>query len=172
MWPQTHCLRGPGMDPAQTISSPRTGYDCMIYIGSDHRGVQLKKKIVAHLKGRKIEDLGPQVETATDYPDMAFLLTKKVVKEGARGILICGSGIGMSIAANRIKGARAALCLSEKMTIGARHHNNANILVLAADLCSEKEHLKMVDAFLEESFDGDTPEGGRHKRRVEKLDKC
>ncbi len=143
----------------------------MIFIASDHGGVSLKAKIIAHLKKRKVavKNLGVDKETPVDYPDVAKKLSKKIISAKARGILVCRSGIGMSIAANRFKKIRAALCMTKKMAIMSRKHNDANVLVLGADHVSMKTLLSIVDAWLVTSFEGNIKEGARHKRRVEKL---
>lgn len=131
-------------------------------IASDHAGVALKAQLVARFGAT---DLGAHTEASVDYPDFADALCEKIIAGVAeRGILICGSGIGMSIAANRHKGIRAALCTSCEMAALARAHNDANVLVIGARLCSEEEVTAMLETFLHTPF-----EGGRHKRRVEKL---
>lgn len=133
------------------------------FIASDHRGYALKE----HLKGRfTFIDLGPfDCDKKVDYPDYADRLCKYVLKERSRGILICSTGIGMSIAANRHKGIRAALCHNEGVAEIARYHNDANVLVLAGDYISPKEAEKIVKVF----FDGRFSNEERHKRRIKKL---
>jgi len=141
----------------------------MIYIAADHAGFELKKEIKNYLtlKGIQTTDLGPKtLNPKDDYPDFAFLLAKKTAADPKnKGILLCRSGIGMTIAANKIKGARAALCLSELQAQKARQHNNANILVLAADFSAKKEIKKIIKKFLETSFSTEE----RHIRRVNKI---
>ena len=142
--------------------------DKNIAIGSDHRGYGLKIKIIEYLQnlGYKLKDFGCFSEESVDYPDFAFKVAADVAEgKFSRGILICGSGIGMSMAGNRIKGARSALCRTEFDAKMARNHNNANILALGADVSEEKTVLKIVETFLTEEF-----EGGRHQRRVNKMD--
>lgn len=138
-----------------------------IGIGSDHRGFELKvflKKILKNC-GYIVKDFGVFDSTIADYPDIAFALAKAWQKKAiARGILICGSGLGMSIAANKIKGIRAGLCLNEKMAKMARNHNDANILVLAANFTTKTVARKILRVWLKEKF-----EGGRHRRRIEKI---
>lgn len=134
-----------------------------LYIASDHAGYSLKTSLVAHLerKGWKVEDLGTHSRESCDYPQYAHSLCEKVLETGHKGILICGSGIGMSIAANRHKGIRAALCMHEFQARTARLHNNANVLCLAERLTAPALATMMAEIFLEEDF-----EGGRHEKRV------
>ena len=139
-----------------------------IALASDHAGFILKKKILLYLKKLKIKtfDLGTFSEDRVDYPDNAkklSLFLKK--KKSLTGILICGSGIGVSIAANRFKGIRAAICNDKKSAFLARKHNNANILCMGARLINLKNAQKVVNIFISTSF-----EGGRHLKRVKKLD--
>ena len=140
----------------------------MIYIASDHGGFALKKVILNYLKKKKIryEDLGTNSLESVDYPDIAQKLCKKVLESKSKGILICGAGIGMGIAANRFKGIRAAVCTNEYMARMAIRHNNANVLCLGARVLGDEIAKEIVDAFLSSKF-----EAGRHKRRVLKLDK-
>ncbi|MFH1256019.1 MAG: ribose 5-phosphate isomerase B [Candidatus Diapherotrites archaeon] len=140
------------------------------FIASDHAGLELKKGILRHLKakGVKAEDLGPENAGQVDYPDFAKKVAKNVAAEkGSIGVLICGSGIGMSIAANKVKGIRAAKCNSVEEARLSRQHNNANVLCLGARILETNLALEIVDAFIETPFSGDE----RHKRRVEKMDK-
>ncbi len=136
-------------------------------IASDHAGVKLKSKIVKDLeqKGLKILDLGTDSEERVDYPDFTHKMVEEFI-EGTitQGILICGTGIGMSIAANRSSDIRAALCTSEFMAERARSHNDANILVLGSKLVEDNISIKMVEKFLNTKF-----EGGRHSRRLAKI---
>ena len=136
-------------------------------IASDHAGVILKTKIIEFLqkKGIKALDLGPKNDDRVDYPDYAHKMVEEIIEEAVpKGILICGTGIGMSIAANRSSSIRAALCVNELMAEYSRLHNNANILVLGSKLVKDELSLKMVDKFLETKF-----EGGRHARRLDKI---
>ena len=137
-----------------------------VLIASDHAGFKLKKKLIEELQGEiKFEDLGPFSENSVDYPDYAKKLSKKIdLKNDLIGVLICGSGIGMSIVANRFKNVRAALCMNNKMSILARQHNNANILVLGSRLISEQEAIKCLLVFLKTNY-----EGGRHQARLDKF---
>ena len=137
-----------------------------ILIASDHAGYKLKKILIEELEGEiKFEDLGPFSENSVDYPDYAKKLSKKIdLKNGLVGVLICGSGIGMSMVANRFKNVRAALCMNNKMSILARQHNNANILVLGSRLISEQEAIKCLLVFLKTNY-----EGGRHQARLDKF---
>ena len=139
--------------------------DKKIFIASDHAGYNLKENIKKELvkKNKKIMDLGPKNSNSVDYPDYAHLLSKRIGKNNI-GILICGSGIGMSIVANRHKNVRAALCYSSKSTILSRKHNNANVITLGARLTTKNVALKYIDKFIKTDF-----EGGRHSRRVKKI---
>ena len=137
-----------------------------ILIASDHAGYKLKKILIEELQGEiKFEDLGTFSENSVDYPDYAKKLSKKInLKNDLVGVLICGSGIGMSMVANRFKNVRAALCMNNKMSILARQHNNANILVLGSRLISSEEAIKCFTMFFSSEF-----EGGRHQARLEKF---
>ena len=136
----------------------------MIFIASDHAGYKLKNSIISKLK--KIIDLGPKSSDSVDYPDYAKLAVDNVLKKKSEfAILICGSGIGMSITANRFKGIRAALCRTIEDAKLARQHNNANILTFAGRQIDVDEAKNCFKIFINTSF-----EGGRHKRRVEKID--
>lgn len=137
-----------------------------IVIGSDHAGYCLKEKIKERLAGKyKVIDKGTESEGKCDYPDYSYKVAKEVAKGKSLGILICGTGIGMSIAANKVKGIRAALCCSEFMAKAAREHNDANILCLGARILEENEALKIVDAFLTSDFSKEE----RHVKRVKKM---
>ena len=134
-----------------------------IFIASDHAGYKLKSSITTKLK--KIIDLGPKSNEAVDYPDYAKKLSKKVAShKGSLGILICGSGMGMAIAANKMKNIRAALCYSKKNTKLSRLHNNANIITLGERLIDKNKAISLIKVFLNTKF-----EGGRHLRRVKKI---
>ena len=137
-----------------------------IFIASDHAGYNLKEKVISKfLKVRKITDLGPNSKNSVDYPDFAKKLSKKVASnKGSFGILICGSGMGMAIAANKTKKARAALCYSVKNTKLSRLHNNANIITLGERLINKNKAINLIKIFLSTKF-----EGGRHLRRVKKI---
>ena len=136
-----------------------------IFIASDHAGYNLKENIKKSLikKNKKVMDLGPKNCNSVDYPDYAHLLSKKIKKNNI-GILICGSGIGMSIVANRHKNVRAALCHSTKSAFLSRKHNNANVIAIGARLTTKNVALKYIDKFIKTKF-----EGGRHLRRVKKI---
>ena len=139
----------------------------MIAIGSDHGGFELKKEVMAHLDARGLEykDFGTYSDASCDYPVYGKAVAKAVASgECERGIIICGTGIGISISANKVKGIRAALCgdcYSAEMT---RRHNDANILAMGARVLGPGLALKIVDTFLNTEF-----EGGRHEKRVAKL---
>lgn len=143
------------------------GKDKTIAIAADHAGFTMKSAIAVHLqkKGYEVLDLGTSSEERVDYPAYAFALAKAITDGKAeRGIGICGSGIGISIALNRSPAVRAALCHDKKTAALARQHNDANVLALGGRLMDTKTALDCVDAFLETAF-----EGGRHARRVEQL---
>ena len=137
-----------------------------IFISSDHAGYNLKINIIKkYSKKQKIVDLGPSSNNTVDYPDYAHKLSKKVAtNKGSFGILICGSGMGMSITANKNKKIRAALCYSIKNTKLSRLHNNANIITLGERLINKNKAFNLVKVFLSTKF-----EGGRHLRRVKKI---
>ncbi|WP_022670673.1 ribose 5-phosphate isomerase B [Hippea alviniae] len=140
----------------------------MIFIGSDHGGFELKEKIKVFLreKGVEFEDLGTFSEESCDYPDIAESVAQKVAQTDSKGILICGTGIGMSIAANKVKGIRCALCHDAYTAEYARKHNNANIIAFGGRTTGVEIAKQMVEIFLREEF-----EGGRHKRRIDKIAK-
>lgn len=138
-----------------------------IAIGSDHGGFQLKQEIIKHLgkKNLEIKDFGTYSEESCDYPDIALAVGENVVnKECDLGILICGTGIGISISANKVPGVRAALCSDTFSAHATRQHNNANILALGQRVVGPGLALDIVDAFLNASFEGD-----RHLRRINKI---
>ena len=137
-----------------------------IFISSDHAGFKLKNIIISKFsKSQKIIDLGTYSKESVDYPDYAKKLTKMVVSvKGSFGILLCGSGVGMSIAANKNKYVRAALCYSKKNTRLSRLHNNANIITLGSRLIDKNKAFSLIKIFLSTKF-----EGGRHLRRVKKM---
>lgn len=139
-----------------------------IAIASDHRGIQVKKRILRQLVelGQEVIDFGPAAQDSVDYPDYAAKVANAITQhEVDRGILICGSGIGMSIAANRFAGVRAALCHDEFNAEISRRHNDANIMCLSGDLLTEQLVSRMVDIWVKTPF-----EGGRHARRLEKIE--
>jgi ribose 5-phosphate isomerase B len=138
-----------------------------IAIGSDHRGFEAKSRIVLvlHQLGHAVHDVGPPSRDSVDYPDFAFEVARSVSEGRAeRGILICGTGIGMCIAANKVHNIRAAPCHDCITAEMSRRHNDANVLCLSADLLGEELMERMVRIWLETPFDG-----GRHARRVEKI---
>lgn len=135
------------------------------FIASDHRGFELKENLK---KKFPLIDLGTfSGADSVDYSDFAKKLVKYVIKEKKPGILICGSGIGMSIASNRYKGIRAALCRIDKDAFFARTHNDANVLVLGSDFTNVNSSIKIVKKFFGTNFSDEV----RHKRRIKKLDK-
>jgi ribose 5-phosphate isomerase B len=138
-----------------------------IAIGSDHRGFEVKRRLVAFLTalGHEVGDFGPAAKESVDYPDFAFQVAGAVGSGQAdRGILICGTGIGMCIAANKVCGVRAAPCHDCVTAEMSRRHNDANVLCLSADLLGEELIERMVRIWLTTDF-----EQGRHARRVEKI---
>ena len=138
-----------------------------VILASDHAGFKLKEIIKKFLikKRKKVLDLGTKNNNSVDYPDYAHLLSKKMKKsENQFGILICGSGIGMSMAANKHKNIRAALCYDTKSTKLSRQHNNANVMTIGARLIKKNIALKCVSTFLETDFNR-----GRHLRRIKKI---
>ena len=138
-----------------------------VCIASDHAGFNLKEEIKNHLinKNVSIFDMGPYDDKSVDYPDFAKKLGNRIkFKKSDVGILVCGSGTGMAISANKIKTIRAAVCYNLKSTRLSRQHNNANIIALGSRLTNKKLSLKLVEAFLNTKF-----EGGRHLRRVKKI---
>ena len=138
-----------------------------VCIASDHAGFNLKEDIKNHLidKNVSIFDLGPYNEQSVDYPDFAKKIGNRIkLKKSDVGILVCGSGTGMAISANKIKSIRAAVCYNLKSTRLSRQHNNANIIALGARFTNKKLSLKLVETFLKTKF-----EGGRHLRRVKKI---
>lgn len=141
-----------------------------VAIGSDHRGYQAKEKVKAMLisKGYEIIDMGTDSPSSFDYPDAAYPTCRAVVTGQAdRGILLCGTGIGMCITANKVRGVRAALCHDELTAEMSRRHNNANVVCLPADLIGEELIRRIVEVWLKSPF-----EGGRHERRIKKIHEC
>ena len=141
-----------------------------IFIGADHRGFSLKQRIVSFLRkeGYPLKDLGTDTdEKSCDYPQIAYRVAREVAKANShRGILVCMSGIGQAIAANKVRGAYAALCCSREAAVLSRRHNNANILVLSAKFAKANTVNQIVKAWLESTF-----EGGRHLRRFNQIKK-
>lgn len=139
----------------------------MIIIGSDHGGVTLKSALAGYLKRRGVDviDAGTNGDASVDYPDFGLKVAESVISgESESGILICGTGIGMSIAANKIPGIRAALVTDAFMARMAKEHNNANVLVLGGRVLDEQKACDLVAAWLDATF-----EGGRHQMRLDKI---
>ncbi|MFN5250960.1 MAG: ribose 5-phosphate isomerase B [Bacteroidota bacterium] len=139
-----------------------------IAIASDHAGFKLKNDLLVHLieLGFEIQDFGPDSADSVDYPDYAHTVANSVVSgENTLGILICGSGNGVCITANKHKGIRAALAWEEELATLARQHNNANVICIPARFVSKAKAFKIADAFLNAAF-----EGGRHENRVSKIE--
>ena len=138
-----------------------------IFISSDHAGFKLKEEIKSHLLKKKLsfQDLGPFNDDKVDYPDYAHKVARKVKANKSNvGILVCGSGMGMNIAANRHKNIRAAQCFNLKSTKLSRLHNDANIITLGSRLLTKKLAINCVNTFLNTKF-----EGGRHSKRIKKI---
>ncbi|MDY0016300.1 MAG: ribose 5-phosphate isomerase B [Candidatus Delongbacteria bacterium] len=140
----------------------------LIHIASDHGGFALKSEMIGLLKkkGYMIDDLGTYSEDSVDYPDLGKKAAEAVLADGNFGIIICGTGIGISIAANRVKGIRAALCHCPEYAELARKHNDANILALGGRFTDADTAEKIAEVFLNTGF-----EGGRHQRRIDLIDK-
>lgn len=140
-----------------------------IAIASDHGGYRLKEAVKEYLQSRDIEvlDLGTDSEESVDYPAFGFACGEAVAAGKAdRGIVCCGTGIGISIAANKVKGIRCSLCTDENMAVMTRKHNDSNILAMGGRITDAKTALKITAAWLDTEF-----EGGRHQRRVDMLDR-
>ena len=138
-----------------------------IAVGTDHRGYSIRSKVIELVErlGHEAEDVGTFSGDAVDYPDIASLVARKVSRgEVDRGILVCGTGLGMCIAANKFRGVRAAPCHDDLTAEMSRRHNDTNILCLSADLLGERLIDRMVELWLSTPF-----EGGRHARRVDKI---
>ena len=138
-----------------------------IAVGSDHRGVELRTRLVGFLRemGQEVVDVGTHDGQEVDYPDVAVMVARKVSNEEVdRGILVCGTGVGMCIAANKIAGVRAAPCHDDITAEISRRHNDLNVLCLSADLLGEKLADRLVEIWLKTPF-----EGGRHARRNRKI---
>lgn len=139
----------------------------ILYMGSDHAGLSLKNALIPVLRqeGWTIEDMGAKSGDSCDYPDFAHAVCTKVLENDAFGILICGTGIGMSMAANRHRGIRAALCTHEFHARATREHNNANVLCLGERVTAPGLAVELAKIFLSTEY-----AGGRHQKRIEKID--
>jgi len=141
-----------------------------IIISNDHAGVELKNKVKDYLesKGYNLKDLGNNDGESVDYPDIIHPLAKEISENNEnKGIIMCGTGNGVSMVANKYEGVRAGLCWSKDIAELIRKHNNANVLSLPARFISTEDAIEIVKVFLETDFE----EGGRHERRVNKIDK-
>lgn len=141
-----------------------------IAVGFDHAGVTLRGVVIEHLEaaGHRIIDHGTRGSESVDYPDFAHLVSRSVLSgEALFGILVCGTGVGMSIAANRHKGIRAALCTNAYLARMVRAHNNANVLCMGARVTGPGAAADIIDTFLRTEY-----EGGRHDRRLDKIESC
>lgn len=140
-----------------------------ISVGSDHRGLEVKQRLSELLQrlGHEVADEGTQTDQSVDYPDIAAIVAEKVSNGSVeRGILICGTGIGMSITANKFPGVRAATCNDAVTAEISRRHNDVNVLCLAGDLLGQRSIDRLIEIWLTTAF-----EGGRHARRLEKISK-
>jgi ribose 5-phosphate isomerase B len=138
-----------------------------IAVGTDHRGYPVRARVIDLLErlGHEVEDMGTFTDEAVDYPDIAARVAQKVSRgEADRGILLCGTGLGMCIAANKFPGVRAAPCHDDLTAEMSRRHNDSNVLCLSADLLGERLIGRMIELWLMTPF-----EGGRHVRRIEKI---
>ncbi len=141
-----------------------------IIISNDHAGVELKNKVKDYLesKGYNLKDLGNNDGESVDYPDIIHPLAKEISENNEyKGIIMCGTGNGVSMVANKYEGVRAGLCWSKDIAELIRKHNNANVLSLPARFISTEDAIEIVKVFLDTDFE----EGGRHERRVNKIDK-
>ena len=138
-----------------------------VIFGADHAGLPLKQTLISTLQDRGIacEDQGTDSDQSTDYPKFAAKTCQRLLETGSLGVLICGTGLGMSMTANRFRHVRAALCSNEYMARMARAHNNANLLCLGSRVLGQDLALSILEAFLSTEF-----EGGRHQRRVDMID--
>ena len=141
----------------------------VIAVGSDHAGFELKCKLVQHLKDRGFEvlDMGTDSEQSCDYPDYAHKVTDAIISgKSPMGLLVCGTGIGMSIAANKVKGIRAAVLSDEFSAQATRSHNDANVLCLGARVVDEEKAKRLLDIFVDTPFSNEE----KHKRRIDKAE--
>mgnify|MGYP001408757775 CR=1 FL=1 len=137
-----------------------------ITIGSDHAGLEYKSEIKQFLKneGHTVLDVGTHTKDSVDYPDYAHQVAENILLDSDFGVLICGSGNGVSMAANKHPGVRAAICWNREISKLARNHNNANIVSIPARFITLKESINIIGVFIQEGFDG-----GRHTKRVNKI---
>ena len=137
-----------------------------LLIASDHAGYDLKKALIDNMDENLFEDLGTNSNESVDYPDYIHPVSLEIKEKKAQiGTIICGSGNGAAMTANKHKGVRAAICWSEEIAELARQHNDANIISIPSRFLSEEETINIVEAFIKTNFDG-----GRHKRRIDKID--
>ncbi|OPL12073.1 MAG: hypothetical protein AVO34_02365 [Firmicutes bacterium ML8_F2] len=141
----------------------------MIYLGADHAGFNLKEELKKYLEelGHEYEDLGnKKLELEDDYPDFASAVAEKTVENNGQGILICATGFGMAMAANKMKGVRAAVCWDDFTALQSREHNNANVLCLGSKIVDSETAKKIVRIWIKTEFSGDE----RHVRRLNKIE--
>jgi ribose 5-phosphate isomerase B len=138
-----------------------------IFLGSDHAGFALKKICVRYFQDHNVacEDLGTHTEESCDYPEFAGAVCQQVLQQSGLGVLVCGTGLGMSMTANRFSNIRAALCANEYQARMARKHNNSNVLCLGSRVLGEDLALGILQAFLNTDFEGE-----RHQRRIERME--
>ncbi|MBM3143660.1 MAG: ribose 5-phosphate isomerase B [Chloroflexi bacterium] len=157
----------PRPSPPQTQSEAKKSSGRIVALGADHGGFSLKETLKAHLndQGFRIEDCGTFSQEPVDYPDFAYAVAKLVSNgEAWRGIIVDGAGIGSCMAANKVRGVRAALCYDHATAVNSREHNDANVLTLGAGLIGPNLAKQIVDTWLSTDFGG-----GRHARRVDKI---
>lgn len=143
-----------------------------IYIASDHAGFEMKNKIIEKLASEyEFVDLGTNSNESVDYPTYAFNLCKEVLKTNSVGILVCGTGFGMAIAANKVKGIRATNIIDPKMASLAKEHNNCNVITLSGRFNTLENNIDIIHNFMNATFDGNSDVGKRHQRRIDLIDK-
>ncbi len=160
-------MRSGSWSPRPPLPAPNPQKTMRIAVGTDHRGFSVRPKVIDLLKrlGHEVEDVGTFNGESVDYPDIAALVSHKVSRgEVDRGILVCGTGLGMCIVANKFANVRAAPCHDDLTAEMSRRHNDTNVLCLSSDLLGERLIDRMIELWLSTEF-----EGGRHARRVEKI---
>jgi ribose 5-phosphate isomerase B len=153
---------------------PPEHIDRVVAIGSDHAGYSLKERLKAELAamGYRVLDAGTDSQESCDYPDFALAVAEAVGGgESFRGVLVCGTGTGMAMVANKVPGIRAAACNEVYTAEYCRRHNDANVLTMGARVVDEKTASRILKVFMETGFEGELPEGSRHNGRIEKIDK-
>src|SRR2546426_6314267 len=160
------------MPPASPASCQPSGEPMKVAIGADHAGFEMKERVKQYLesKGHAVQDFGTHSPESTDYPPYAFRVGE-AIRDGKadRGILLCDSGNGIAIAANKVEGIRATICLNVKMADLARRHNDSNVLVLGSAFTALEALGPILDTWLTTGFDGDRKDGERHARRLAQI---